>query len=376
MTIYAYPRRAMRIQPSVRRTCRFTRTRFQRLIVLAVITSGFSCSGSPTTDGNEAPVGKPWALEFDSRSENLYVPWNVSVMKDDHEVIWTQIDKIDTRSWKTEVSWSMPDVDVDSLTISKDGQTVVGATPFGTIEFWQAATGKHLRTLHMRDKQSADGLLPVRRVLMTPDEKRLAVLTCDDLSTYDISDKSHPRRLAELTGRTMRIASDGEHLLVADIQLGIVRSQITTLEPVQVVVDPDLIETVYGLSTASQKKIVLTSDQSGVKMWKDGKQKPTQVTKTGNPVYRHLSMSAEGTIASATTDKKVYVWRLPEGKELHTFDCARFVYYVSLSPNGKLLAIAMSENDKDDCIVVFDVESGKRLARFGFVDRRKHEPER
>ena len=76
-----------------------------------------------------------------------------------------------------------------------------------------------------------------------------------------------------------------------------------------------------------------------------------------------LAFARQGLLATATLDGRVRVWDLERRRSIRSLRVPRFVTALDVSPDGSLLAVPFGFANPDHGVAIFDVRTGKRLAR-------------
>jgi WD40 repeat protein len=262
------------------------------------------------------------------------------------------------------------------VAVSPDGKLVATDD-----QVWEVATGKKVATLPLpaRERRSYTRF----RVAFSPDSRHVAVHRYYDLVLAEAATGKEVWR-AELPPRGntyedtpgVAFTPDGKLLLAARNDEGLVRvfDTATGKEVRQFPYETK----VGGLMGAAVKSFGVSADGKRVVIHSStgGHLGGPAVfdVETGKELQRHRVSSVEAWVyhSAPTPDGRqsaygrknaVHLLDLETGKEVRRFDGAgRHVYRVAVSPDGKLIAAAMAEADRDEARVeCWEVATGKRV---------------
>lgn len=214
------------------------------------------------------------------------------------------------------------------LTFLPDGKTLVAANEEGSIWFWEATTGKLLRTFDTRP-------LTIRAFALSPDGKQIAVAgflpvegnrpmtgvvrLLEASSGKEV--RTLPRDFGDVGHGTLAFTPDGR-LLVSIGENGILR----------------IAELASGVVILQQR--------------------------FPGDILANLALSPDGSVlavASGPNTRKLYLWKWQAGEEPRELQVNDFVArWLAFSPNSKILAAA---SDSESTIRLWDVESGRPLSK-------------
>jgi RNA polymerase sigma factor (sigma-70 family) len=300
-----------------------------------------------------------------------------------------------------------PSKDVYVLAFSPEG--VLAAATAGTpeIRLWDAATGKPIKSFKTRETGvsglafSPDGKLlaaitekavhvwdvasdmglyegqwtgPLTVVLFAPDNKTVIALGSSGANAWDVAANQQVKVLGGILGRGSHaaLAPDGKLLAIGD-GAGVIRlvDWAAGKEIVRLRKLPDHVRSLAF--TRDGKALAALADATPIHVF----EVPTGQERFAMHGHQERMTSVayfpDGkTIASAAWDGSVRLWDAATGKPLRRLEVnpkkerddsrdTAMVGQVAVSPDGKLLAAVRG----DEVALVWDVDSGKELYRFG-----------
>ncbi|MBW4592187.1 MAG: PD40 domain-containing protein [Brasilonema angustatum HA4187-MV1] len=241
-----------------------------------------------------------------------------------------------------------------SISFSPDGKTLASASDDRTIELWDVASGKPLKTLSGHTNF-------VRRVVFSPDGKTLA--SASDDRTIKLWDMASGKPLQTLSGHTNSVNSvsfspDGRTLASASADRTIKLWDVATGKQLQTLSGHS--NSVNSVSFSPDgKTLASASNDKTIKFWDMASGKQLQTLSGHSNSVNSVSFSPDGkTLASASADRTIKFWDAATGKRLQTLnEHSDAVTSISFSPDGKTLASA----SYDQTIKLWDVATGKLL---------------
>ena len=222
----------------------------------------------------------------------------------------------------SEYPWSLSGLvdEVNSLTFSPDGQTLVSGGADSTIKIWHVGALDLIDILHKHNGM-------VRCVAFTPDGRMLATGGDDrKIMFWDLMQRQVAIALSldDTAAHALTFSPDGQTLVIGSYRkvkvwrvsgLG-----LTTFEP-------QLLHSFTGHSH----------------------------------IVRSLAVSADGILVSGSRDKTIKIWDLETGELMHTLKGhTDGVYAIALSPDGQILA----SGSVDKTIKLWHLKTGELLGTF------------
>ncbi|MEX2139112.1 MAG: M56 family metallopeptidase [Pirellulales bacterium] len=255
-----------------------------------------------------------------------------------------------------------------------DGKTLVLTTTDGKLEHWDAESGRFLRELRVSKEMireadhTADGRLIAIRGSRTDEQKRgtfrwVAVVdaqTGEERMRRDVDGDRHDEHLA---------ISDNGASVATDDALGI----IDVAANAEVIRWP-LNDRVWSMAFSPDGETLAVGIEGMVQLWNwTAGAEPRRLTRTEidprrKPNFWSLAFSADGSRLAAGDDDGISLFDVAQGTEQ-----ARFTidgapgwrgYYLLLSPDGRLLAAAVSFDRGGTEVVIWETDSGKLQRRF------------
>jgi WD40 repeat protein len=194
---------------------------------------------------------------------------------------------------------------------------------------------------------------------LTPDGKTFIHGELDDLIVVDTADGKIKHTFKDLGGQpwAVLVSPDGKYLACGTDSDGkkVWLWDLATLKPVRTFTGlPGFVQ--HVAFSADSKLLAATSDDM-IKVWnvEDGKPILSQKgTKDKDKIVRGMGIGADGKIlVTSCSDGLVTVWDLPSGKALDSFKTAKEPMGLSLSTDGKMLAVTMD----GDLTAVYDLST-------------------
>jgi WD40 repeat protein len=243
---------------------------------------------------------------------------------------------------------------VNSVSFSRDGQTLASASYDNTIKLWQVETGEELRTLTGHENG-------VNSVSFSPDGQTLA--SASDDNTIKLWQVETGEELRTLTGHenvvnSVSFSRDGQTLASASDDETIKLWQVETGEELRTLTGHEDIVNSVSFSPDGQTLASASYDKT-IKLWQVETGEELRTLTGHENVVNSVSFSRDGkTLASASYDKTIKLWQVETGEELRTLTGHEDrVNSVSFSPDGKTLASA----SYDETIKLWQVETGEEL---------------
>jgi WD40 repeat protein len=215
---------------------------------------------------------------------------------------------------------------LETVAFSPDGKTLATAADDGTIRFWEAGSGKHLRQLVGQESD-------VRSLALSPDGKTLAA--------GDLHGKIRLLRVA--TGNVLHEFEEHEGSTSA------------------LLFSPD------GRTLASGTACM-------VQLWDVATAIKRQRFTGGRTWIHYLAFTPDGTkFTAAGWDEAVGIWETATGKRLPSFrEPGGYTFFTAFTPDGKQLVsgVVSGSEDREYTIRVWDLAAGREARRFPLVTSR------
>lgn len=259
----------------------------------------------------------------------------VSASEDDTVKFWNIADGRLLRSLKAHSSGNDT---INSINITRDGQTLIGASG-KDVKIWDLATGRQLHTLTTSESHTGPGFhgeqmtwccgSEVRALALSPDDK--LIVSAHEDGTIKLWDAKRPRLLR------------------------IIKSRFSDLKAVAFSPDGKLIASAYDESDST---VDFWSVQTGKRVASLGKD---------SEYVSSLSFSRDGrTIATVSTLHGLIVWNPRTGKPIRTFEQLHSRGdRVTLSPNGRFI-VSGGENQN---VLLWNTGTGKLVWSVLPIDR-------
>ena len=239
---------------------------------------------------------------------------------------------------------------ITSFTLSKD-KKLVAASAGKSVKIWQLADGKEVTGFETK----AD----IKSLAFSPDGNRLVVGETDNTArVYGVDGELS--EFFQHTGPVLAVGyhSDNKQIVTAgaDKIAKVWKSSLIW----QKAHDTPVSQVIF--SPANNQ--VFSASEKDVKIWNvaDGKEVKTIIAHGGKVTGLGISADAK-TLATTGADKTAKVWNLADGKVLATITLKAVPESVTLSPDGKKVAVGVTEDGKN-LVRVFDAKTGQELQTF------------
>ncbi len=224
--------------------------------------------------------------------------------------------------------------DVNSVSISPDGQTLASGSYDQTVKLWNWQTGEELRIL--QGHQEA-----VYSVSISPDGQTLASGSYD--RTVKLWNLQTGEELRTLQGHQNSVISvsfspDGQTLASGSVDRTVKLWNLQTGEEIRTLQGHQ--DSVYSVSISPDgQTLAFGSGDKTVKLWNLQTGELIRTLQGHQNSVWSVSFSPDGqTLASGSWDKTVKLWNLQTGEEIRTLQGHKHsVYSVSISPDGQTL---------------------------------------
>ncbi|WP_341732065.1 hypothetical protein [Microcoleus sp. EPA2] len=245
-------------------------------------------------------------------------------------------------------------IDVVSLALSPDGQTLVSGSNDKTIKIWQLSTGQLLRTLTGHSSL-------VFSVAISPDGQTLVSGSSD--KTIKIWQLSTGQLLRTLTGhsdwvRSVAISPDGQTLVSGSGDGTIKIWQLSTGQELRTLTGPSYLVFSVAISPDGQTLVSASSEQT-IKIWQlsTGQELRTLTGHSNNVCSVAISPDGQ-TLVSGSSDNTIKIWQLSTGQLLRTLTGhSDWVRSVAISPDGQTLV----SGSGDGTIKIWQLSRGQEL---------------
>lgn len=254
-----------------------------------------------------------------------------------------------------------------AVAFSPDGKTLISAGADGTIRYWEPATGKETRRVHV---QTADS--HAHPQLFTADGKTVAGMASEDICVWDTDTGKELQRfsvgkvpLPGLEGQSAQVfrlalSADGKLLAAHVYDIKEHNVHVWNARTGKKLFTLKMRHYSDAVAFSPDGKLLGTVAYDDLRLWD---------TATGKEVRKivgaqnYLAFSADGKrLAAVSRGGGVKVWNVADGKEV--FDVkpvpGRFPGSLDFAPDGQTLAVSSPEG-----WVLYDVIAGKYLRTIG-----------
>jgi serine/threonine protein kinase len=248
--------------------------------------------------------------------------------------------------------------EVNSVVVSRDGQTIASGSDDNTVKLWQLNDGQEIRTFNGHSDW-------VYSVAISPNGETLVSGSKDN--TVKVWNLKTGQELHNLTGHkglvnSVAVSQDNENIAsgsydstinIWDLKTGkLVRTLTGHTAPV--------LSVTFG---PNNRNLVSSGVDKTVKVWDWQTGKELRSLAGHSSDVNSIALSPDGQIvASVSDDKTIKVWNVNTGRELRTFTGGHTadINSVAFSPNGKILATGSD----DKTIRFWNLMTGEKLANF------------
>lgn len=213
------------------------------------------------------------------------------------------------------------DKGISALCITRDGKRLVTGHENGTVQIWDATTGKmvHRISAHVRHVNclslSSDGnrLISVGGIAVGKDEPKIWAVASGTLEfTLPQRDGYRYRQAHFSANGSHFVAADGGQLQVWDAAAQKAATSFASGH----------FGNIYCVCYASAKNVVATGSEDGtIRIWDAGNGKELHCLRGHDKDIRHVCLSSDGKrVASANGDDTVRVWDTTSGQEVLRFN--------------------------------------------------------
>ncbi len=250
---------------------------------------------------------------------------------------------------------------IRALAYTADGKTIVSATLEGSIQLWDAGTGKLRHTANIPEKAAYRQVLAVEgkiiHLFFSPGVYRaLDADTGKELRQVKLADAANPAFTAMTPdGTTLAITYGDGTLRLIDLTNG--KTSLTLK------LDGDEI---YSLAFSRDGKLLALGDAAGQVRLLDAATGNVRVQiPTPLKAVQHLAFAPDGKklLTTGYVEEPAIVWNVPAGTELCrlAWDAKWLVFCSAFSPDSRCVALGSHQR----YLPLYDVATGKEVRRFG-----------
>jgi hypothetical protein len=269
----------------------------------------------------------------------------IEALYTNHSYIWAGNAKGDLTFWNQSMyadtgrkTWSAHTDGVTAITMGTDSDIVISGGRDRTVKVWNVKTGKLLRT--MRLTAGEVNASPVRRLLISPDQQRLAVATDRTIQLWNLQ-----------TGQLIKVAFQSSN-------------QVNAALPNSMAFSPD-----------SQFLATLDHNNS-IKLWNASNGARFMTLSQHQNSLEALSFTTSGLqlisrdrnqlvlfwdLAKSRSDRSISVASGNQSKPIDTSDAVATQQPISLSPDGQTFAVPLKLSNGTMALDVRLVANGDRL---------------
>ncbi|NEP35876.1 caspase family protein, partial [Moorena sp. SIO3B2] len=247
---------------------------------------------------------------------------------------------------------------VNSVSFSRDGQTLASGSTDNTIKLWDPKTGKEIRTLHGHDNV-------VNSVSFSRDGQTLASGSTDN--TIKLWDPKTGKEIRTLNGHDDLVTSvsfsrDGQTLASSSQDNTIKLWNLVTGKEIRTLNGHDDLVTSVSFSRDGQT-LASGSFDNTIKLWNLVTEREIRPLIGHDNSVSSVSFSRDGkTVAFDSDDNTIKLWNLETGTEIRTLHGDdNSVSSVSFSRDGKTLAVGSSYDNYDHMIQLWNLETGTEI---------------
>ena len=286
-----------------------------------------------------------------------------------------------TAPWRVRADLTGGEDEFTSVAFTPDGRVLATASRGGSVQLWDAPSGKEVRRLNVGSPVYAAAFSPDGKVLATgggaregPGQGKLwDVSTGKELAAFEgQKDEGNPlvqfRNIARPTvtsvafspdGNSLGYGTRGRHVAIWDVGQRRQRTNMTTSSGVVfcVAFSPD------GrlFAAAGGAEFIDQGNQTGViQLYEATTGKPVATLKGSGDTVTSVAFAPDGKrLASGGFDKSVQMWDVATGREVWRSEGpSRVVRSVAFSPDGRTVA----SGSFDGSVNVWDAATGKQMA--------------